>query len=74
MCVALPGRVTWIGATDAISIPARVDIGDREVAVDLAMTPEAGVGDYVVTHSGLAIRIVSHREAHEVRGSLGVDP
>ena len=74
MCVALPGRVTWVGAAGAVSIPARVDVGDREVAVDLAMTPEAGVGDYVVTHSGFAIRVVSSAEAQEVRASLGVNP
>lgn len=58
MCVAIPGRVVWIGVASELSIPARITTGDHTHDVDLAMVPHAAIGDYVVAHSGYAIRIV----------------
>ncbi|MGI9666834.1 MAG: HypC/HybG/HupF family hydrogenase formation chaperone [Acidimicrobiia bacterium] len=56
MCVALPGLVVSIGdATDA-HIPAEVDFGDRTLEINLVMVPEAREGDWVIAHSGFAIR------------------
>jgi len=34
--------------------------------VNLAYTPEAGVGDYVIVHVGFAISTVDEAEAHRV--------
>lgn len=58
MCVAVPGRIVSIGECSGPSIPATVVFGEVERQVDLAMVPEAVVGDDVITHSGFAIRIV----------------
>jgi hydrogenase expression/formation protein HypC len=63
MCIAVPGKVIEVGEASAISIRAMVSTpaGDREI--DLVMVPEARVGDYVVTHSGYAIRLLPEEEA-----------
>lgn len=58
MCVAVPGRVVSIGERSGPSIPARVAFGEVERDIDLAMVPEASVGDHVITHSGYAVRVV----------------
>ncbi|NND02189.1 MAG: HypC/HybG/HupF family hydrogenase formation chaperone [Acidimicrobiia bacterium] len=72
MCVALPGRVVWIGERSATSIPARIDVGSHEAPADLAMVPQAEVGDYVIAHSGFAIRLVETTTAEQVRAQLGI--
>ena len=73
MCVAAPGRIEWIGAPTAASIPGRIDAGGRLHDVDLIMVPEAALGDYVIAHSGFAIRLVPGGEAEETRRLLGLE-
>lgn len=70
MCVAVPGRVEWIGPATAGSIPARINIGDRMLDVDLITLPQARIGDFVVAHSGYAVRLVSATEAAATRQLL----
>jgi hydrogenase expression/formation protein HypC len=65
MCVALPGRVEWIGQRSAISIPGRVLLGDSRLDVDLLLVPAAAIGDHVIVHSGYAISIVPSDAAAE---------
>lgn len=56
MCIALPGRIVWVGAGRPAARPARIRVGDLEREVDLVMLPEARLGDWVIAHSGYAIR------------------
>lgn len=64
MCVAVPGRVVSISRGTGGSRPALVAYpGGTEKQVDLAMVPEADVDDYVVTHSGFAISVITEEEA-----------
>ena len=72
MCVAVPGRVEWIGPGSVASILARIDTGDAVYDVDLVMVPEAGLGDYVIAHSGYAIRVIPAEQAEETRRQLGL--
>lgn len=65
MCVAIPGRVISIGTKSPASVPGRVDIAGTEREVDLVMVPHVQVGDYVVVHSGYAIRTVPAAAADE---------
>lgn len=44
----------------------RVSFGGIVKDVNLAYTPEAGVGDYVIVHVGFAISAVDEREAARV--------
>jgi hydrogenase expression/formation protein HypC len=74
MCVAIPGRIVSIGEGSGPFIPARVVFGDVERDVDLAMVPEAKVGDRVIAHSGYAIRIMpaGHSEGVDLVHSADV--
>ena len=65
MCVAAPGRILSIEQGTGISRPATARFIDGDRQIDLAMVPEAGVGDHVIVHSGYAIRLVPIEEAHE---------
>ena len=44
-----------------------LDTAGVEREVVLAMVPEAEIGDYLIVHSGYAIRRVSESEAKETR-------
>ncbi len=59
MCVAVTGKVVGLRPGTGISVPGRVDFG-RGLAepVELMMVPEVRVGDWVVVHSGYALRVV----------------
>lgn len=77
MCVAVPGKITWVGETTPGSIPGIVQVGDHTRDVNLVMIPEAGVGDWVISHSGFAIRRLSRAEAaatHGILDSAGLEP
>jgi len=74
MCVAVPGRITWIGESTAASTPARVESGDVTRDIDLVMVSEAVVGDYVVVHAGYAINVVPEDTARDTLRLLGVEP
>ena len=61
MCLAIPAR---IAAVDEDNL-ATVDIlgVTRRVSIDL--TPQAGVGDYVLVHAGFALEVVDEQQAQE---------
>ena len=73
MCVALPGKVVWIGEPTLGEIPARVELPTGLVEVDLVLLPDAQVGDYVVTHAGFALRVLSGQEAEETLQLAGLE-
>ena len=58
MCVALPARIVSIRVENGLPI-AMAEIGGVEREVNLALTPEAVVGDHVVVHSGIAVRMLA---------------
>jgi len=68
MCVAVPGRVL---AVEAGASQARVAFGATERAVDVTMTPDVQPGDWVITHSGFALRVVSADHAAETLRLFG---
>jgi hydrogenase expression/formation protein HypC len=65
MCLAIPGRVQSIDASDPTQPRATVDFEGRAKAVSLLYVPEVAVGDYVIVQSGFAIRRVDPSEARE---------
>jgi hydrogenase expression/formation protein HypC len=67
MCLALPGRIEWIGKGSTSSIPGTVSFGEQTRDVDLVMVPDAKVGDHVIVHAGYAIRIVGAEEVARTR-------
>ena len=74
MCVAVPAKVLSIGEPTAASIPAEVEADGVVSTADLIMVPDAGVGDYVVTHSGYAIRLLAGHRAAETLALLEEAP
>ena len=71
MCVAVPGKIISVGDPGPATRPAQVVYSSGDpVAVDLVMVPDAGVGDFVVVHSGYAIAKISPNQAAEVERLL----
>lgn len=66
MCLAIPGQIKSISAQldDTFRI-ARVSFGGVIKEVNLAMLPEAQIGDYVLVHVGVAISLIDEEEAHK---------
>jgi hydrogenase expression/formation protein HypC len=73
MCVAIPARIVSIGEKTEVSRPATVCAAGIERPVDLTLVPQATVGDYVVTHAGYAISVLSRALAVETIEMLGLD-
>lgn len=67
MCLAVPGRVVEIidGGDVAFRV-GKVDFGGIRKEVNLAYTPEAEVGKYVLVHVGFAISVIDEEEAQRV--------
>jgi hydrogenase expression/formation protein HypC len=63
MCLAIPGQVLSIEGHDPLMRQGRVTFAGIVKQVNLAYTPEAAVGDYVLVHAGVAIAIVDEDEA-----------
>jgi len=66
MCLAIPGRILSIAGDDPLMRTGRVSFGGIVKEVNLAYTPEADVGDYVIVHVGFAISTLDQTEAHRV--------
>jgi hydrogenase expression/formation protein HypC len=66
MCLAIPGKVTEItGQLDETFRVGKVSFEGIFKEVNLAMVPEAKVGDYVLVHVGVALSIVDEEEAQK---------
>jgi len=64
MCLAIPGKIISIdNPIDDIFRMAKVSFDGIVKEVNLAMVPEAQLGDYVLVHVGSAISIVDEEEA-----------
>ena len=60
MCLAVPGLIKSIDGKEAI-----VEIGGISRCINIWLTPEAEVGNYVLLHAGFAISILDEAEAKE---------
>ena len=65
MCLAIPGHIVSVDATDPVQPVAKVDFEGQLKTVSLLYVPEARVGDYVIVQSGFATRRVDEPEALE---------
>ncbi len=69
MCLAVPGCILSTLGED-FSRMGRVDFGGIVRQINLAFTPEARVGDYVLVHVGVAIATIDEAEAERVFAAL----
>lgn len=63
MCLAVPGRVLSIEGDDPAFRSASVDFCGVRKTINLAFTPEAQKGDFVLVHVGFAISRIDEEEA-----------
>jgi hydrogenase expression/formation protein HypC len=66
MCLAVPGKILSVVGDDPLLRTGRVSFGGIVKEVNLAYTPEANIGDYVIVHVGFAISTLDEGEAHRV--------
>jgi hydrogenase expression/formation protein HypC len=66
MCLAVPGKILSISGEDPLTRVARVNFGGIVKEANLAYTPEAQIGDYVIVHVGFALNTVDPEEAQKV--------
>jgi hydrogenase expression/formation protein HypC len=66
MCLAIPGKILTISGEEPFERMGKVNFGGIVKEVNLAYVPEAGVGDYVIVHVGVAISKVDEQEAQKV--------
>ena len=64
MCLAVPGKITYIDDS-ASPLMAKVDFGGISKDVCLDFLNDAKVGNYVLVHVGFALSIVDEKEAQE---------
>ncbi len=55
MCLAIPGQILSIDEETALMRSGRVSFGGTVKTINLAYTPEAQEGDFVIVHAGFAI-------------------
>jgi hydrogenase expression/formation protein HypC len=67
VCLAVPGRVVEIVDDGDLAFRrGKVDFGGIRKEINLAYTPGAGVGNYVLVHVGFAISVIDESEAQRV--------
>lgn len=63
MCLAIPGQVLDVEGNDPLTRTGRVSFAGIVKRANLAYTPEAKVGDYVLVHAGFALTVLDEAEA-----------
>ena len=63
MCLAVPGKIVELVEDEPLARRGKVDFGGLMKTINLSLVPEAGIGDYVLVHVGVAIGRVDEREA-----------
>ncbi len=65
MCLTVPGAIRAIREVEPGQRIATIDYGSTVRSANLAFTPEARVGDFVLVQAGFAIRVLRPDEADE---------
>lgn len=66
MCLSVPGKVLDVVEEGPLARRGRVDFGGTVREANLSFVPEAGVGDWVLVHVGIAISRIDESEAGRV--------
>jgi hydrogenase expression/formation protein HypC len=66
MCLAVPGKIIELTEDEPLARLGKVDFGGMIKTINLSLVPEAGLGDFVLVHVGVAIGRVDEREALRV--------
>ncbi len=58
MCLAVPARLVTLDGTEGV-----VDLHGNRVPVCALLTPEVGVGDWVLVHAGFVMQRIDEQQA-----------
>lgn len=61
MCIAIPALVTSINGNEAVA-----EVGGQPRPINVSLTPEVKVGDYVYLRNGYATAVLCNQKAFEV--------
>ncbi|HZK87179.1 MAG TPA: HypC/HybG/HupF family hydrogenase formation chaperone [Syntrophomonas sp.] len=61
MCLGVPAKVIDLMENDV----ARVDVNGNQTEINIRLTPEVEVGQYVLVHAGFAMEIIDESVALE---------
>ncbi len=70
MCLAVPGKIMEIIDNDGFIRTGKISFGGVIKSINLAMVPEADIGDYILAHAGIAIGIIDESEAQKTLNLL----
>ena len=70
MCLAIPGKLLDKEDAKLLQSTGRVDFGGLVKRVNLALTPEAEIGDFLLIHAGVAIAVMSPELAQQTLSDL----
>ncbi len=63
MCLGVPGKIIKLLDENPLTRTGKVSFGGIIKEINLAYTPEASIGDYVIVHAGFAISKINEKEA-----------
>ena len=63
MCLAVPGKIISIDTSNPDLRMAKVSFGGVIKEICVQWLPEAGIGDYVLAHVGMALNKLDEEEA-----------
>ncbi len=66
MCLGIPGKIINLLDEGPLTRKGKVSFGGILKEINLAYTPEASIGDYVIVHAGFAISKIDEQEANRV--------
>jgi len=69
MCLAIPGKLLSINDSGPLKM-GRVDFDGLVTDICLEFLPEASVGDYVLSHVGTALTLLSEEDAQATLDAL----
>ena len=61
MCIAIPALVTSMNGSEAVA-----EVGGQPRQINVFLTPEVKVGDYVLLRNGYATSVINEQEALEI--------
>ena len=61
MCLGVPAKVIDLMENDV----ARVDVNGNQTEINIRLTPEVEIGQYVLVHAGFAMEIIDESVALE---------
>lgn len=72
MCISFPARVISISDDGAVAEVESILDGST-LHVNILFIPEVGVGDHIVVHSGIGVRVISQEEVMHICSILESD-